>query len=157
MSPRHSSFVSFLAPLGACTLAVLAACDRSDRLVGPESRAPQPALEATQQADLESVQAPEVGTQFADLFERILPSFSDQTLAASLRESLDDFEAEQRAGNAGRAEESLSRARALLARSDAHPANLGALRLALARAESLLDVMSAPQATEPAPGIAPVP
>jgi hypothetical protein len=114
--------------------------------MAPENGPRTTVVEAAR-SELESPVSGQRAIPFDDLFERILPSFADQSIAASIRESLEQFAAAQQAGNTARARVALGTVRSLLDRSDVHPANLGVIRFALVQSESLLDPPSASQGT----------
>jgi hypothetical protein len=72
----------------------------------------------------------------------LLPSFSDQVVAAELQARLREFTLAFEAADDAGAQRAISRAEALLRRSTAHTANVTAFRFALARAQVLLDSVS---------------
>jgi hypothetical protein len=134
MSLYHfPSGVAVLARLGFIVLGLLAGCDDVQQPTAPattETPAPSSALRALHPAD---------AIEFSDVVERVLPSFSDQVIAAELGARLEQFSAAYSSGDDALARRALNRAQVLLMKSSAHSANLSAVRLALGQAQTLLD------------------
>lgn len=135
---------ALLVPLCITALAATTGCNDTKTLTEPpRAAASAPSLSiAPQPARLGEA------VQFDDVVGRVLPSFADQTVAAELRARLSDFSDAYRTGNDTAARYALNRAQALLARSGAHTANVGAIRLALGNAAALLDSASTTEAAE---------
>ena len=76
---------------------------------------------------------------FSDAFGRLLPTLSDTRLASELRTSLARFEAAHALNDRVAAQRAIDDANVLLARSNAHVVNLGALRLSIRRAQEAVD------------------
>jgi hypothetical protein len=133
----HGSWYSrvVLRSLQLAALTFLSACTEP---TAPDS------ISAVSEARLQAPASPtpsaSEAVDFSDVFGRILPSFADQGLAEELKAQILSLEAAFTADDRTAAAAALTRTRNLIGRSDAHPANVGAIRLALRRVEELVDV-----------------
>jgi hypothetical protein len=141
---RRRSLLTRLAA-GVYVAATVAGCDDDS----PETGAVAP-VEVTAPSAARTPR-PEGALDFGDVYGRLLPSFEDQVIAAELRARLDAFAAAYHRGDDVAARRALASAHALVARSGDHVANVGAVRLALARAGAVLDSATAPGSAAAAP------
>jgi hypothetical protein len=88
---------------------------------------------------------------FDDAQDRIIPALGDQGTGSELQAVLSELSVALRSDDTPKAQRSLSAARKFLARMETteHPANVAAIRLALARVEALLSKPSDDQLPAP--------
>jgi|GEM_PF-5275621 len=122
-------------PLVTCATLVSVAigCESQHPTAPREIVAP---LTAAVRGDGQLRVAPDV---FDDVIARLLPSFADQARAGELRERIAEFTAAYSTKDDVTARLALTHATALVQRGGAHAADLSALRLAISRAEALMD------------------
>lgn len=126
---RPPPSVLLVAALGA-----LGACEDAIHPMAPTERANASVVSAAPTVGQSVVSQTAGVTEFGDLVERLLPSFDDQVIAGELHAQLDEFRNARAVGDLVAAHRAIARVEPLLARSGAHPANVGAIRLALSRA-----------------------
>jgi hypothetical protein len=118
--------------LGAIASLALIACSE------PTSP-PRPTGSASPATSLLSQEVDPAITEFGDVVNRILPTIPDQELATEVRNAFASLDAFIGSTDPASARLAIGRALSLLDRAHLHPANQGAIRLSLLRAEIALE------------------
>lgn len=113
----------------------LAACERTPTA---PTAVPAEAIRVLGDAGVSDSSMTEEGSDFADVVNRILPNVADRTFANQITLAIQSAEKAISAGEIDLAVAALDRVNELVVKSDTHPANIGAIRIAISRAADRL-------------------